>query len=265
MARVEVETKKPDIHIIVDTGTNKDVVQMVKELYEFIATLRDPVPNPGTVSIPERLHEMSEYTKKEEKKEPEPVTIPGMRDRLPNNVVDPSTLTVTEAVKENALVRCPHCGQNHVIALKSNGSIYVMRMNYGEDNYEILTHFPENDVKTLTDMCYENYTKSFKEVAGGNDKEAPKAYWQFIQSVEILDENKNEDFVAGNETEIFCPVCGKSEPFAKWKDCYENPLNYFEYDVICDACGGEMSMVKKQGESFYKCDKCGWTADGEVG
>lgn len=253
MARVEVKTKNPDIHITVESGTNKDVVSMVKELYGFIVS-------GGVQKIPPEIPKLKD-SETTEQTEPQTITrpddsIPGMRRRIPNNVVDPSTLEFTRAVQEDALVRCPHCGQNHVIAVKSGTDIYLMRMNYQKNNYEALVRIDSNDAKALTLVSLH-----------GNDKYSDtddryKVYWEDIQKA--VPAIEDADFVADNETEVFCPVCGQSDTFRAWKECHCNPLDYFEYDHICSACGGEMSLIqdKEKESSSYKCDKCGWEEGG---
>ena len=60
---------------------------------------------------------------------------------------------------------------------------------------------------------------------------------------------------------MICPVCHESDTFEAWKDTFENPLNYFETEHLCDACGGEKleKLIKKK--KVYACDSCGLITD----
>lgn len=272
MARVEVKTKNPHIHVIVENGNNKDVVSMVKELYGFIAFHNEAKPSDidmkkltDTVNVPTgpRINmskETEELFRESMEISKDPITVPGMRERLPNNIVDPKELDFTEAVKKEALVRCPHCGQCHTLVVRSKGYLYAMRMNYDTKNFEIYTSFPESEEKeahALNNLTMDGNVEYYLSQVNNNRAKVPFAYWKNVR--EITPNTMDTDFIADNNTEIFCPVCGKSDTFGEWKNCYENPLNYFEYENICDACGGEMSMIQKKGESgVHTCERCGW-------
>jgi hypothetical protein len=184
---------------------------------------------------------------------------PAFRKRLPNNVVDVKDLTIEQAVTENALVRCPHCGQSHVLAVHSNNHVYMMRKFYsataGNDEFRIIAEFDSLTQSELVNMCCKPTTDR-------------KAYFEDIQSMKMIDD---KDFAVDNETEIFCPVCCTSDNFETWKDAYQSPLKYFEHDKICDACGGEkLERLIKLGEdipshkTMYQCDSCGLETEYEV-
>ena len=168
-----------------------------------------------------------------------------IRERIPNNVVDVRTLNVKQAITEKALVRCPHCGQSHVLAMVSGSNVYMMRKFYSatgnDDEFRTIAEFDSTKNKAFFNMCCKTET----------DK---KAYFEDIQKIGMLDD---KDFTVTNDTEIFCPVCCQSDVFLNWKDAYEYPLNYFETEHLCDVCGGETvtKMVKKQ--KVCKCEICG--------
>ena len=173
---------------------------------------------------------------------------PLIRPRIPNNVVDVKDLTIEKAITENALVRCPHCGQAHVLAVNSGNHIYVMRRFYAHastDEFRIVAEFDSLNSKDFINMCCKPETDR-------------KAYFEDVQNIKMIDD---KDFAANNDTEIFCPVCCKSSTFESWKDAYEHPLAYFETEHLCDACGGEKleKLIKKT--KVYQCDKCGLQTD----
>jgi len=171
-----------------------------------------------------------------------------IRPRIPNNLVDVKDLTVKQAVTEQALVRCPNCGQSHVLAVNAGNRIYMMRKFYsltGNDEFRIIAEFDSLTSQDLVNMCCKPETDR-------------KAYFEDIQKVKMIDD---KDFAVNNETEVFCPVCCQSDTFFKWKSAYENPLNYFETECICDACGGEKLEKIVKNHKVYQCDKCGLQTD----
>lgn len=168
-----------------------------------------------------------------------------IRPRIPNNVVDINELTIEKAVTENALVRCPKCGQAHCLAVPSNGRIYMMRRNYLKNEFGMIADFSSLDSQELLNACCKESTDR-------------QAYFNDLQAIPFRDE---VDFAVDNNTEVFCPVCCTSSTFNLWKDAFENPLDYFETEQLCDACGGEKleKLIKKH--KVYQCDKCGLQTD----
>ena len=168
-----------------------------------------------------------------------------IRERIPNNVVDVKKLDIKQAVTEEALVRCPVCGQSHVLAVNSGSRIYVMRKFYSAndntDEFRIIAEFDSLNSQGFIDMCCKPETNK-------------KAYFEDLQQTKMIDD---KDFAVTNETEVFCPVCCASSNFIEWKEAFNNPLNYFDTEHLCDACGGEVvtQMIKKQ--KINKCEKCG--------
>ena len=168
-----------------------------------------------------------------------------IRPRIPNNIVDINDLTIEKAVTENALVRCPNCGQAHCLSVPSNNHIYLMRRDFKNNEFGIVAEFDSLHCQSFIDVCCKPDTNR-------------KAYYDDLQT---LDFEYDADFTVDNDTEIFCPVCCNSSEFSTWKDAFENPLVYFETEHLCDACGGEKleKLVKKN--KVYQCDKCGLVTD----
>lgn len=172
-----------------------------------------------------------------------------IRPRIPNNVVDINELTIEKAVTENALVRCPNCGQAHCLAVPSNSHIYLMRRNFNDNEFGIIAEFNSLTSQDFVNVCCKPETDR-------------KAYYEDLQSMSF---EYNEDFAVNNETELFCPVCCKSNIFSSWKDAFENPLRYFETEHLCDACGGEKLEKLIKEKKVYECDKCGLQIDFKEG
>lgn len=184
---------------------------------------------------------------------------PPFRDRLPNNVVDVEKLDIKKAVTENALVRCPKCGQSHVLVVDTGNAAYMMRKFYSatgnNDEFRIVAEFDSVESSELNKMSCMPETDR-------------KLYFEDIQTLPMIDD---KDFVVDNKTQIYCPVCGWEYDFFDWKNAYENPLSYFEHDKICDACGGEKLEKLTQADSdgathktVYQCDSCGLQTEYEV-
>ena len=170
---------------------------------------------------------------------------PAFRDRLPNNVVDVAALTIENAVTENAIVRCPKCGQAHCLATPANGRIYMMKRNYEKNEFEVIAECEAIDSQDFINMCCKPDTDR-------------KLYFNDLQAALPLE---GIDLAVTNDTEVFCPVCCASSTFLEWKDAYENPLSYFETEHICDACGGEMLPKMVKGKPYQECDKCKHTTE----
>jgi predicted RNA-binding Zn-ribbon protein involved in translation (DUF1610 family) len=168
-----------------------------------------------------------------------------IRPRIPNNVVDINELTIEKAVTENALVRCPNCGQAHCLAVPSGNHIYLMRRDFKDNEFGIIAEFDSLNSEDFVNVCCKPETDR-------------NAYYQDLQQMSFM---YNTDFAVNNDTELFCPVCCKSHAFSSWKDAFENPLAYFETEALCDACGGEKleKLIKKR--KIYQCDKCGLQSD----
>ena len=169
---------------------------------------------------------------------------PLVRNRLPNtSVIDPATLDVKRAVTEKALVRCPHCGQAHCLAISAGVKIYFMERDFHKDDFGIIAKFDSLTSQGFLGMCCKVDTNKL-------------LYFKDLQDATLLTQ---EDFAATDETEIFCPVCHQSESFYEWKNAYINPLDYFETEHLCDACGGETTVKVDEStkQQTICCEVCG--------
>lgn len=238
MNKVKLETK----HIKISLSSTKESIDSLVEsaslLYNHCCGYQE-VPVSFT-------KETLEFT--EDSKEPTvtPVSeFPTIRKRLPNNVVDIKDLTVQQAIRESALVRCPKCGQAHCLAVSSGSKVYMMERQFSSNEFGIISEFDSLGSRDFVNMCCKEDT----------DKHL---YFKDLQALKPLDD---KDFAVNNDTEIFCPVCHESNTFETWKDAFENPLNYFETEHLCDACGGEKleKWIKKK--KVYACDSCGLISD----
>lgn len=171
---------------------------------------------------------------------------PMVRDRLPNNIVDIKDLTVEQAVTENALVRCPNCGQAHALVVMDNGYCFFMRRDYDKNEFVIIGQY-----NAVTDK------KEFLNVCCKEDTDR-NLYFDDLQKIS---ESTTDNFSVTNDTELFCPVCNTSNTFVNWKKAFDMPLDFFETEQLCDACGGEVvtKMVKKK--KMCQCEKCGHTTE----
>lgn len=220
-------------------GAMFDIVNMVHS-YENMECKKTVAPEQVESTKKEIVKSVTEAAKETSQAERSLI-----RPRIPNNIVDVKDLSIEKAVTENALVRCPHCGQAHCLVVPSNGRMYMMRRSYFENEFGVIADFNALDNQDLLDACCKEDTDR-------------QAYYNDLQSIPFREDT---DFVVDNETEIFCPVCCVSHAFAAWKDAYENPLKYFETEHICDACGGEKLEKLIKDHKVYQCDKCGLQTD----
>ena len=225
-----------------DSATTK-IAELVSQLVTNIHKIR----RENAVSTAKEC--VIEQSKFEEEKTTSvvPTERPAIRSRIPNNIVNIEDLSLTQAVTENALVRCPHCGQAHAIIVNDNTGIYLMRKDYQKNEFVVIAEYGIDD-DSFTDACCKDDT----------DKQI---YFKDLQKQPELSDITQ--FNVTNETELFCPVCRNSNNFKQWKDAYENPLNFFETDQLCDACGGEKLPKVIKNKTVYCCDKCGLITDYE--
>lgn len=240
MNKVKLETK----HIRISLSSTKESIDSLVEsaslLYNHCCGHQE---TPSMVFTKETTEEHTEEVQ-------EPIVssvseFPAIRKRLPNNVVDIKDLTVKQAIRESALVRCPKCGQAHCLAVSGGSRVYMMERQFSSNEFGIIAEFDSLGSQDFVNMCCKEDT----------DKQL---YYKDLQALKPLDD---KDFAVNNDTEIFCPVCHESNTFETWKDAFENPLNYFETEHLCDACGGEKleKLIKKK--KVYACDSCGLVSD----
>lgn len=245
---MKIQIENHDVNVTVETPhsvlVNKnEVMNICGKVYDVI----DSIYNPTLITVSDNI-DIPEVVKTIKKTQP---TIISERDnmvirpRIPNNVVDIKDLTIKKAVTENALVRCPVCGQAHCLAVPSGNHIYLMRRDFKKDEFGIIAEFDSLNGEDFVNVCCKPETDR-------------KAYYQDLQNMSFI---YNKDFTVDNDTELFCPVCCKSSKFTLWKEVFENPLMYFETEHLCDACGGEKleKLIKKK--KVYECDYCGLQTD----
>ena len=225
----------------VSDSTTTKVAELVSQLVTNIHNMRieNAVSTAKECAI--------EQSKSEEEKTTSvvPTERPAIRGRIPNNIVNIEDLSLTQAVTENALVRCPHCGQAHAIIVNDNTGIYLMRKDYQKNEFIVIAEYGINDDGFIDACCKDDTDR--------------QTYFKDLQKQPELSDITQ--FNVTNETELFCPVCRNSNDFKQWKDAYENPLNFFETDQLCDACGGEKLPKVIKNKTVYCCDKCGLITD----
>lgn len=171
---------------------------------------------------------------------------PIIRQRIPNNVIDPETLTYKKAMTENALVRCPHCGQSHALVVESPDGMYLMRRNFASNSFDIIDKVP--DINNVTRKEGISYTE----------------YFEAMQELKVNSDYADKDIVVNNTSEFICPVCSEQSMFVEWKRAYDQPLDYFETESLCPCCGGEMltKLTKSNGakKTVLECKTCGYEA-----
>ena len=236
---MKIEVEKNNIKLILKTESN-----ISKEKANEVVGIFCNIIDSFSASTDNNVKPILDYTKKQEQiiEKPKIIERPMVRNRLPNNAVDIADLTIKQAIKEKALVRCPKCGQAHCLAVSSGSRIYMIERQFSSNEFDIIAEFNSFEDLEFINMCCKEDT----------DK---RLYFQDLQSLKPL---ADKDFVISNDIEIFCPVCHESSSFEEWKDAFENPLKYFETEYLCDACGGEMSVLKADddGSIVYICNKC---------
>lgn len=239
--KIQIENKGAFVNIKVDKSLNKrQASKLFESVYDLFAKITSEedccnaepeiAERPLEEILPKLKHEAENFN---------------IRQRLPNNVVDVKELDIKKAVTENALVRCPSCGQSHCLAVPSNGRIYLMRRDYQKEEFGIITSFASFESEEFVNACCKPETDR-------------KAYFEDLQGFQFTD---TTDFTVDNDTEIFCPVCCKSDRFGEWKDAFSSPLEFFETEHLCDACGGEKLERIVKGQKTYQCDNCGLEMD----
>lgn len=225
-----------------DNVTNPEMLEFISKMFD--KTIAESIPMEAKTSTRNSETLAEHYGCEPVPELPRRDTF-SFRERLPNNVVDISKLDVKQAVTENALVRCPKCGQSHVIVLKDGSKLYVMRRSYAVSEFGIVQEIDDTPEDIIKICCHD------KSPEGKLD------YFFSLQGISLKDD---KDFAVTNDTEVFCPVCGESSPFIDWKEAFEHKERYFEYQYVCSVCGGECLMdakEEKDGNETVVCTKCG--------
>jgi uncharacterized CHY-type Zn-finger protein len=186
-----------------------------------------------------------------------------IRDRVPNNVVDISTLKIGKAETASALVRCPHCGQAHVIMPMDEFNYYLMIRDYEKNEF-----VPVGDPIHVPSITQEELENMFYKLEVNGHSVTKDDYFNDLQDIlkaELAKVNlKDIDIVINNDSSILCPVCRQISTFNSWKNAFAHPEEFFEFNEVCDACGGELigkntkeSTKSKRPEFILCCESCG--------
>lgn len=235
--KIKIKTKDTEISIKGYHGSLMDIMSLYENIKKSPVHMTVPVIRAEDEKAKAELKEALDEQKETEF---------NIRERLPNNVVDVKQLDVKQAVIENALVRCPQCGQAYALIVKDGDKLILMRRNFDTNEFEIVAEANESQIEEII-------------ASEGKYQE----YFKLMQDSVVID---SSDFAVNNESEIFCPLCHLSDTFYHWKDAWENPLHFFEYEDVCDICGGEMSYSVsrdskgKNPDKYIKvCNQCGRT------
>lgn len=162
-----------------------------------------------------------------------------IRDRIPN-IEDDENVKVQKPKLDKALVRCPHCGQGFSAIVKINNEEMRLMIKKG-DEFKTTKTIIKTTEELEKMLCPESISKK-------------DYYDDLMNATEVVEEEK--DIFVDLDTILICPCCHEKDRFSEWKNAFESPEQYFEYDNICDICGGEVdAVVTKEGMSFI-CSKC---------
>lgn len=137
--------------------------------------------------------------------------------------------------KEYSKFRCPNCGQAKMLYIKEGKSV-----TYSENKKLMLLSEKFIEDITAGQLNFVPFIqgKEFKKYKG----KATKL---------LLNENNSD-------TECTCLNCKKDAALIDWIEAEINPKKYFEFDIVCDVCGGEVMPVVKDGKvTNRKCEQCG--------
>ena len=151
--------------------------------------------------------------------------------------VNLNNLNVEKAETKPFLLRCPNCGQCHTAILKLSDKENILLVRHG-DEFKYVSTVTGEDLEGLR----------LKEGMDIVD------YFNDLQSFKYTE----EDVVVDDTSNIYCPMCDSYQSAEEWIYAYEHPEKMFEYDKICDVCGGEMcqSIVEENGKDNFICEKC---------
>lgn len=173
------------------------------------------------------------------------------KDRLPNPIMrngvflEPSEI---EKIKTfETMYRCPECGQHKAIILDLDNKYVFMKLNK-ENSYDLVyDNFKEGN--EIPDSLFLRKTKD--QVLSKLD------YQDFIKSLDELPTKDDPVVFDLDKTTGHCPFCKSKNEMKEWVEAYEHPENYFEYNGICEDCGGEIEMITKKKAIKSQCIRCG--------
>ena len=153
MNKVKLETK----HIKISLSSTKEsigsLVESASSLYNHCCGHQEASSMVFTKeTTEERTEEVQEPTVSSVSE------FPTIRKRLPNNVVDIKDLTVKQAIRESALVRCPKCGQAHCLAVSGGSRVYMMERQFSSNEFGIIAEFDSIDSQDFINMCCKENT-----------------------------------------------------------------------------------------------------------
>lgn len=151
--------------------------------------------------------------------------------------VNLNSLNVEKAETKPFLVRCPNCGQCHTAILEVSNIENIVLVRHGNE-FKYVNTVTAEDLEGLR----------FKEGMNIVD------YFNDFQNFKYTE----EEVVMDDVSTIYCPICDSHQSAEDWIYAYEHPEKIFEYDKICDVCGGEMcqSIVEENGKDHFVCEKC---------
>ena len=228
-------------------GINKNSILVDEELnsvLKIIEILRDSngeIKTGLTNIIKEKKKNKIENKKEDNIKEDRPV----VRDRLPNQV-DLSEYEIKSAVTTEPMIRCPHCGQSSKAIVHIDNEFYYIRKSKKKN---------KETFDTIMVMQSKEEVDNIIKPEGSDILD----YHHDIMDVKIPSKLKNTDLNVDNNTELLCPICNETKKFNEWTDAYNNPLDYFETDMLCDICGGEaVEKINKDKTKVIICECCGY-------
>lgn len=133
-------------------------------------------------------------------------------------------------------LRCPNCAQHLAIRVETDTKNMLFVLRYGE------------------------YEKAVKDEIDFVEDDMPS----FLEALDKVETEPLSFERANSNVNVTCPYCGnKTEGDTAWKDAFDNPYNYFEYDVLCDKCGGEVfpNLIRNKETDEVRevmmCERCG--------
>lgn len=259
VAKVECGDISITIHGSSETTTMKEFFSNVSDAWKALVKTESGSEE-KEVSVTTNITKFPKKEQEEPQLKVQPKQDEGfkIRERIPNNIVDPSTLSFKKAVQEEAMIRCPICGQCHAAYASIGNDYYLLRKNFVTGAYDTVFKC-DTEEELKNSMC--------------TDKTDKVLYFYDICNAKQDPDLINTDLAVNNDTPIICPVCGETSVFVDWKKAHENPLDYFETETPCDICGGERIPLMDKDElekikqnlhetgQIYQCETCGMRYD----
>ena len=177
---------------------------------------------------------------------------PAVRKRLPNASVDLSKLDVKKAITEEALIRCPECGQSHAVITPGPGcSLLMIRNHVG------IEYWDKPPVKSEFLYLYSLDTQEDIDNVMKPEDAKEIDYYNDLQNAARL--NTEKDCIVNDDTFLTCPVCHMENIFQNWKKAWKFPEEFFESNP-CPVCGKEITRVHKSDGDIMQCENpnCGF-------